>query len=297
MRNLAMSEISRRDFLTRTAAAVGVAAVAGREVEAAEDTQKVPTGTDLVTLGKTGIQTSVLGMGTGSNGVRRSSRQLRLGQAAFTRLIRHGIDRGLRYIDAADQYGTHIFVREALKGVEREKLFIQTKTRARHPEVAKSDLDRFRQELGTDYIDSLLMHAMGNDNWPNDMRPVMDVLAEAKEKRIVRAVGISCHGIAPLRASARCDWLDVLLAPINPFGAVMDTSPEEYVRCFKALHEQGKGVIGMKLFACGRHATREERFESIKFVLHSGCVDAFPIGFESPEQIDDVLDTIEKVLQ
>ena len=302
MRNLAMSEISRRDFLSRTAAAVGAAAVAGREVQAAEDkaaenTQKVQTGTDLVTLGKTDIQTSVLGMGTGSNGVRRSSRQLRLGQAAFTRLIRHGIDRGLRYIDAADQYGTHIFVREALKGVKRDNLFIQTKTRARHPEVAKFDLDRFRQELGTDYIDSLLMHAMGSENWPTDMRPVMDVLAEAKEKKILRAVGISCHGIAPAQASVGCDWLDVQLAPINPFGAVMDASPEEYVRCFKALHEQGKGTIGMKLFACGRHATRKERTESLKFVLHSGCVDAFPIGFESPEQIDDVLDTIEKVLQ
>ena len=212
-------------------------------------------------------------------------------------MIRHGIDRGLRYVDTADQYGSHIFVREALKGVPREKLFIQTKTRALHPEVAKVDLDRFRQELGTDYIDSLLMHAMGSETWPADMRPVMDVLAEAKEKKIVRAVGISCHGIAPLRASTKCDWLDTQLAPINPFGAVMDAPQDEYLQCFKALHDQGKGVIGMKLFACGRHATREERLESLKFVLGQGCVDAFPIGFESPEQIDDVLEMIKEVLQ
>ena len=292
-----MSEISRRDFLSRTAAATGAAALAGRWTAAAESAKKIKSGTDLVTLGKTGIETSVLGMGTGSNGVRRSSRQLRLGQAAFTRVIRHGIDRGLRYVDAADQYGTHIFVREALKGVPREKLFIQTKTRALQPEVAKVDLDRFRQELGTDYIDSLLMHAMGSETWPADMRPVMDVLAEAKENKIVRAVGISCHGIAPLRASTDCDWLDTQLAPINPFGAVMDAPQDEYLQCFKALHDQGKGVIGMKLFACGRHATREERLESLKFVLGQGCVDAFPIGFESPEQIDDVLEMIKEVLQ
>jgi predicted aldo/keto reductase-like oxidoreductase len=291
-----MFEISRRDFLTRTAVAAGAAAIAGGRTHAAETGPRVRHGTDLVTLGNTGIQTSVLGMGTGSNGVRRSSRQLRLGLPAFTRIIRHGIDRGLRYVDAADQYGTHIFVREALKGVPREGLFLQTKTRALHPEVAKVDLDRFRQELGTDYIDSLLMHAMRDDAWPADMRPVMDVLAEAKEKKIVRAVGISCHGIAPLRAAAQCDWLDTLLAQINPFGAVMDASPDQYARCFQTLHDQGKGVIGMKLFACGRHATPEERSQSLKYVLGLGCVDAFPIGFESPEQIDDVLDTIEKVL-
>jgi len=291
-----MPEISRRDFLARTAIAAGAAALAGGRTQAAETAPRIQRGTDLVALGNTGIRTSVLGMGTGSNGVRRSSRQLRLGQAEFTRVIRHGIDRGLRYVDTADQYGTHIFVREALKGVPREDLFIQTKTRAMHPEVAKADLDRFRQELGTDYLDSLLMHGMGTETWPTDMRPVMDVLAEAKEKKIVRAVGISCHGIAPLRASTGCDWLDTQLAPINPFGAVMNAPAEEYTECFQALHGQGKGVLGMKLFACGRHATAEERRESLEFVLGLGCVDAFPIGFESPEQIDDVLKTIEEVL-
>ena len=291
-----MSEISRRDFLAQTTVAAGAAALAGRWTAAAERARDIKSGADTVTLGNTGIETSVLGMGTGSNGVRRSSRQLRLGQAKFTRLIRHGFDRGLRYIDAADQYGTNIFVREAIKGLPRERLFIQTKTRALHPQVAKVDVDRFRQELGTDYIDSLLMHAMASETWPTDMRPVMDVLAEAREKKLVRAVGISCHGIGPLRASVECDWLDTQLAPINPFGAVMDAAPEQYAECFQALHDQGKGVIGMKLFACGRHATTEERFESLKYVLGLGCVDALPIGFETPEQIDDVLDTIEKVL-
>lgn len=291
-----MPELSRRDFLAQTALAAGAAAWASGRIEAAQPARRIQRGTDLVTLGNTGIRTSVLGMGTGSNGVRRSSRQLRLGQAEFTRVIRHGIDRGLRYVDTADQYGTHIFVREALQGVPREDLFLQTKTRALHPEVAKVDLDRFRQELGTDYLDSLLMHAMGTETWPADMRPVMDVLAEAKEKEIVRAVGISCHGIAPLRAATGCDWLDTLLAPINPFGAVMNAPAEEYTECFQSLGRQGKGVLGMKLFACGRHATEKERRESLQFVLGLGCVDAFPIGFESPEQIDDVLNTIEEVL-
>lgn len=291
-----MSRISRRDFLAGVSA-VGAAALMPRGATPAENTRNVKSGTDIVTLGNTGIKTSLLGMGTGSNGVRRSSRQLRLGQAAFTRVIRHGIDRGLTYIDAADQYGTHIFVREALKGVPRQKLFIQTKTRALHPEVARFDLDRFRQELGTDYIDSLLMHAMGSKSWPTDMRPVMDVLAEAKQKKIVRAVGISCHGIAPLRASTNCDWLDTQLVPANPFGAVMDASCEEYAQCFQALHDQGKGAIGMKLFACGKHATLNERFESLKYVLGLGCVHAFTIGLESPEQIDDVLEMIERVLE
>ena len=292
-----MSRCSRREFLARASLAAGAAALGGGWAGGAEGVRTIKSGTDLVTLGKTGIRTSVLGMGTGSHGVRRSSNQLKLGLAKFTKLIRHGIDRGIRYVDTADQYGTHIFVREALKGVDREQLFIQTKTRALHPEVAKVDIERFRQELGTDYIDSLLMHAMASETWPADMRPVMDVLSEAKEKGHVRAVGISSHRTAPLRASIECDWLDVQLAPINPFGTVMDTPPEEVVECMKGLHRRGKGVIGMKLFGCGRHVEPDERRKSLAFVLGLGCVDAFPIGFESPEQIDDTLDMIEKVLQ
>jgi predicted aldo/keto reductase-like oxidoreductase len=290
-----MSGIARRDFLARSTLAVGAAALAARGATAADAAPKITRGTDVVTLGKTGIQTTVLGMGTGSNGVRRSSRQLRLGQAEFTRVIRHGIDRGLRYVDTADQYGTHIFVREALKGVPRENLFIQTKTRAMHPEVAKVDLDRFRQELGTDYIDSLLMHAMSKRTWPADMRPVMDVLAEAKEKKIVRAVGISGHGFDALLSAVESDWLDVQLVRINSFGEKMDEKAEKVVPQIKAMHGQGKGVIGMKIFSCRQDTTPQERSESLKYVLGLGCVDCFTIGFESPQQIDEVLDIIERV--
>jgi len=291
-----MSGISRRHFLARAALAAGAGALAARPTIAAPSPRKIKSAADVVTLGNTGIQTSVLGMGTGSNGARRSSRQLRLGQTAFTRLIRHGIDRGLRYIDTADQYGAHIFVREAIKGVPRDKLLIQSKTRALHPEVAKVDLNRFRQELGVDYLDCLLMHCMTTAGWTADMRPVMDVLFEAKEKEIVRSVGISCHGFEALGSSVESDWLDVQLVRINPFGRSMDAEPEKVVPRVKAMHEQGKGVIGMKIFACDRNMTPDERFESLKFVLGLGCVDCFTIGFESTDEIDQAMDMIEKVL-
>ncbi len=291
-----MSKISRRTFFQQTAAAAGAVALTARAANAADSPRKIKSASDAVLLGKTGIKTSVLGMGTGSNGVRRSSRQLRLGLPAFMRLIRHGLDRGLTYVDVADQYGTHIFVREALKGVDRDKLFIQTKTRARHPEVAKADIERFRQELDMDRFDSLLMHAMGSQTWPTDMRPVMDVLFEAKQKGLVGAVGMSCHGLGALTSAVDSDWLDVQLVRINPFGRSMDDSPEKVVPHIKAMHQQGKGVIGMKIFACDRNMKPEERFESLEFVLGLGCVDCFTIGFESTDEIDQALDMIEKAL-
>jgi predicted aldo/keto reductase-like oxidoreductase len=106
--------------------------------------------------------------------------------------------------------------------MSREKLFIQTKTRALNAEVAKADIERFREELGIDTIDSLLMHCMMKQSWTTDMRPVMDVLDNAKAKGRVKAVGVSCHGLPPLQTAAASDWIDIDLARINPVGVKAD---------------------------------------------------------------------------
>ena len=287
-----MSQISRRDFILGTAAA-GVATLLPRPGRGADVTPKITSGTDLVTLGNSGIKTTVLGLGTGTRG---GNEQLGLGQAGFTKLVRHAYDRGIRYIDTADMYRTHLFVRFALEELPREEFFIQSKTRAKHPEVAKADIERFRRELKVDYIDSLLMHCMTTETWPTDMRPVMDVLSEAKEKGRVRAVGISNHGMSPLVASVGCDWIDVQLVRINPFGVKMDGKPEEVAAQLEKAHRKGRGVIGMKIYGETGFESVEKRAESIKYVLGLACVDAFTIGFTSTQQIDETLDLIKKAL-
>jgi predicted aldo/keto reductase-like oxidoreductase len=294
-----MSDISRRDFLGRSAAAVGTVAATGLLAGAAEPPRKLKSGADQVTLGKTGIRTSLIGIGTGSHGVRHSSNQVKLGQTGFIKLIRHAYDQGVRYIDTADQYGSHLFVRDAIKGLPRDSLFIQTKTHATTPEMLWADLNRFREELGVEYIDSVLMHCMTVATWPRDRRPVMDALDKAKDKKLVRAVGVSCHGMPPLQAATRCDWIDIDLARINPVGvkAVMDGSPEQVVPCLRAMHSKGKGILGMKILGEGRFKTEEEQVKSLRFVLGLGCVDAMVIGFEKPEQIEQIMRRVEMALK
>ncbi|MEN6496682.1 MAG: aldo/keto reductase [Thermoguttaceae bacterium] len=284
-----MSKFSRRDFLAGLAAAGAVSWV-GRRAVAAPARSKIRA-TDLVTLGKTGIQTSVLGIGTGTRG---GSEQLQMGQEPFTRLVRYALDRGLRYIDTADSYQMHTFVRLALQGVPRDRYFLQTKTTAKHPEVAKADIERFRRELRIDTLDTLLMHCMTKGSWPTDMRPVMDVLQEAKRKGRVRAVGISCHGWDPLVASVDCDWVDVQLVRINPFGYAMDGKAEDVAAQIQKMHQTGRGILGMKIYGEGKCDTLEKRLQSLKFVLGLGAVHAFTIGFSSPAQIDETMELTEK---
>ncbi len=283
-----MSRVSRRQFLAG-AAATGAAAWTGLRTFAAP--AAAVKGTDLVTLGKSQIETSILGIGTGT----RSGREQRaLGEKGFVRLARYAHDRGLRYIDTADGYKMHPFVRAALKELPRDEIFLQTKTPAKNAQRAKDDIERFRRELDTEYLDSLLMHCMRKGSWPTDMRPVMDVLYEAKQKGIVRAVGVSCHDFAPLAASVEPDWIDVHLVRINPFNSHMDGPHDKVAAEMRKMHEQGRGIIGMKVYGEGDFKTRQQRLESLRYVLGLGSVQAFTIGFSQPEQIDETLDLIEE---
>ena len=132
-----MTPLSRRDFMAQ-AAVTATAAVAvtttmaqGATGRAGRDKSTLPKSpADLVTLGKTGIQVSLVGMGTGSIGSGQASNQTRLGVKEFTRVVRHALDHGVRFFDVADQYGSHVYLREALKGVPRDQYVIQTKTHA-----------------------------------------------------------------------------------------------------------------------------------------------------------------------
>lgn len=284
-----MVQLSRRGFLRGVAGAAGAGLVFGQARPASAGAVRISSGTDVVSLGNTGIRTTVLGIGTGTNGGRQ---QRDLGTEGFTRLLRHAYQSGVRYIDTADAYMMHVYIRQAMRGLPREEFFILTKTRARHPEVARADIERFRRELNTPYLDCVLMHCMTEGDFPTVMRPVLDVLLEEKAKGRIRAVGVSCHGYDPLVASVDCPDLDVHLVRINPFKLHMDEEPQKVVDEMRKMAEKGRGILGMKIYGETGYETREKRYEAIKLALSIGCVHAFTIGFVSPEQIDETLELI-----
>ena len=281
---------SRREFLAQsavTAAALAASSAAG----ATTPRSALPkTPTDKVALGKSGVTVSLVGMGTGTVGSESSSNQVRQGVASFTRIVRHCIDQGVCFFDVADQYGSHTFLREALKGVPRDKYVIQTKTHARDERIAKSHIERFRLELGIDYIDILLLHCMTNKNWPAEHTGAMEYLHKAKDQGLIRAHGCSNHGMDPLRTSARHAFNEVVLARINPEGLLMDDkSPDEVASELQEMHDRGAGVVGMKILGEGHINTPDRVDQSLRYVLGLGTVNAFVVGFESTDQVDDLL--------
>jgi 1-deoxyxylulose-5-phosphate synthase len=280
----------RREFLIRSTTTAGAIWLSSKTILAALAETVLPrkfSATDTVTLGNTGITTSRLAMGTGTVGFDHHSNQTALGVKGLSDLLLNGYDRGLRFFDAADSYGSHPHVAAALKHVPRDKVTVLTKTWARDPATARADLDRFRRELGTDYLDICLMHCLTEPDWTTRYRGVMDVFEEAKQKGIIRAHGCSCHSIDALRAAAKSRWVEVDLARINPVGSHMDADPATVVEVLKSMKAAGKAVIGMKILGQGDLAKRQD--EAIKYALSLGILDAFTIGAESKPQQEDLI--------
>lgn len=293
-----MDTLNRRAFL---GAGAGVAATLAlsRGLQAAE----VPA-PPLVPLGDTGITLSRLAQGTGVRGGNRQSNQTRMGFERLVALFHHAYDRGIRFFDLADAYGTHVYFREALRTIPRDEVAILTKiwwpydgprNETNDPgraQIVRSTLQRFRQEINTDYLDIVLLHLLTSADWQQHMQPYMDELSAAKQRGQVRAVGVSCHDFGAMAAAAESPWVDVILARINAQQVMMDGPPERVTEVLRTAQRNKKAVIGMKIFGAGRLVGDKE--SCIRFAQELGVLDAMTIGFEKPEQIDEVLQLMAK---
>jgi 1-deoxyxylulose-5-phosphate synthase len=284
--------MKRRDFLRCGSAAAGTALLGLQRFPHhlyASTTKKAAQ--DLVTLGKTGIQVTRLAQGTGTNGVNKSSNQIRkMGDQGLSELLVRGVDNGVHFWDLADQYGSHPHAKRALGTVKRDKVVILTKTHASTEKEMWADLDRFRSEIGTDHLDIVLLHCMLSADWPREKAGAMAVLSEAKQKGIIRAHGVSCHDLGAMKTAAASEWVDVDLARLNPAGMQMDGDPATIVSVLRTMKEKGKGVIGMKILGAG--GLRARRDEALQYALAQDVLDCFTIGCESPQEFEDLLTRI-----
>jgi aryl-alcohol dehydrogenase-like predicted oxidoreductase len=284
----------RRQVLKGSLAGAGLLALSPQQALSRAAARRA---SDRIVLGRTGVRCSFLAQGTGFHGWAGASDQTRLGQAGFTRLLRHAIDEGVNFVDMADQYGSHPFVREAVKGVPRDDLVLLSKlhlsgsARGRRGVTGES-LDRFRRELGTERIDVCLIHCVTDEGWLEDFARVRDDLAAQKEKGVLRAVGVSCHDHGALKRAAADPWVDVIFARINHRGGSeysCDDTREEIAKTLRRARANGKAVVGMKIFGAGKLTSPADREASLRYVLGSGLVDAVTIGMTTAAQVDDTM--------
>ncbi len=294
-----MASSTRRDFL-RTGAAAALLAGIGRPTIAQ---QAKRSATDWVTLGRSGVKVTRLAFGTGTRGgqVQRS-----LGQDGFTRLVRYAYDRGIRFFETSDTYyGMPEMLGTALKGIPRDSYRLMSKYHTPADEDPQPALDLARRQLNTEYIDIYLLHKVAHSTWESETQRLQDGFSEAKSKKVILAHGASVHGLVPLRTFPGNRWLDIAMIRMNHNGTKMDSidgrdqvpgDVNEVVGHTKKVHEQGMGVISMKLVGEGRFTSPEDREASLKFAMNLGCVDSVTIGFKSPAEIDEAIERMGRVM-
>ena len=288
-------KINRREFLERSlvvgaAAALPIKAFAGDTAE-----KSIRRANDVIELGPNKIKVSRMAIGTGTYGAGQSSNQLRgLGVSGVADMFCAAHDQGIFFWDTADAYGTHDAVKAALKKVPRDKVTILTKTDATDADKTREDIDRFRKELGTDYIDILLLHTRMSATWHEEDKGSMEVMAAAKEKKIIRSVGISCHSVEAMKVAAKHPWLDVCMVRLNPAGERMDDDPATVLPVVMEMKANGKGVIGIKVL--GEGSLVDGRLdEALRYALSKNALHCFSIGCESFSEVSDNMKRIEKL--
>lgn len=259
-----------------------------------------------VKLGKSGLETTLLGVGTGVHASNRSSFLSRQEKNKSLALLRYAYDKGFRNFDCADTYGTHWMMAEVLPHMNREDLTITSKIWVRGggiPDAERPDanivVDRFRKEMKTDYIDLVQIHCMVDKEWTDSQKKQMDLLENLKSKGIVKAHGVSVHSLEAMKTAVQSPWVDVIHVRINPYGIAMDKpEPKEVVKVIQQLHDSGKGVIGMKVIGNGEYSNDSEKIDNtLRFILGLGTVDMMIVGFENTKQIDNYLERVEKALR
>jgi len=298
-----MRKFNRREFVSALSLGTGYLMFSNPITGCTNITSADPF--QIVKLGKSGLETTLLGMGCGVHGHMRSSFLTRQERSKSVALVRYAYDAGVRYFDGADLYGSHDIIAEALQDLPREKILLSSKIWTREggiPGTERPDanivVDRFRKELNTDYIDLMQIHCMVTENWTETEKRQMDILSDLKAKGIIKAHGVSVHSWEAMKAAVESPWVDVLHARINPYGMVMDKpEPEEVVSLIHKLHDSGKGVIGMKLVGGDKLIEESDMIDhSLKFVLGLGSVDMIIVGFEQEAQIDNYAGRMQRAL-
>jgi 1-deoxyxylulose-5-phosphate synthase len=294
-----MSEFSRRDFL-RTGVAASVLCGSGSLALA----KHKRSATDWVKLGKSKVKVTRLAFGTGTFGGRV---QRELGQPEFTRLVRYAYDRGIRFFETAESYhGMPEMLAIALKGLPRDSYKLMTKYSTPAGGDPAPKIDQFRKQLGTEYIDILLLHCLRPPTWASDYASLQDGFSEAQQKKVILAHGASVHGLPALRTIPGNQWLQIAMIRMNHNGTKMDTEAmrdieatgnvDEVVAHTRKVHAEGMGVISMKLCGEGRFTRPEERDASMKFAMNLGCVDSVTVGFKNTAEIDEAIDRMNRVM-
>jgi aryl-alcohol dehydrogenase-like predicted oxidoreductase/NAD-dependent dihydropyrimidine dehydrogenase PreA subunit len=232
-------------------------------------------------LGRTGIRVSRLCFGVLTMGPLQANLPL----AEGVELLKYAVEQGVNFFDTAEIYDSYSYLRQLRKAVKGKELVIATKSYAVTAEEMAQSLEKARYELDRDYIDIFLLHEQESALTIKGHRAALDYLLEAKEKGLVRAVGISTHKVAGARGALELPEIDVIHPLFNIQGlGIKDGSIEEMESVLTAAAAAGKGIYLMKALGGGNLLPQAEK--ALNFAFNRPFAAAVAVGMRTTQEID-----------
>ena len=238
-------------------------------------------------LGNTDLEVSIAGFGVLPMG----PSQLALPIEEGAEIIRHALRNGINFLDTAQYYRTYPYISKALENGEFEDVIICSKSLCQDYEGMMDAILEARESLNRDVIDIFLMHEVRSGQLEERMG-AWQALKDAKEKGLVRAIGLSTHHIDITKAAASMEDLDVIFPLINYAGLGIRKgdefgTKEEMLQNMTDCHIAGKGIFSMKAFGGGSLTGHYQ--EALDYVFSKDCIDSVMIGFGKISEVDDLL--------
>lgn len=193
-----------------------------------------------VTLGSTGI--TVCQNAFGALPVQR--RSIEEGVA----ILRRAYEGGMRYFDTARAYSDSeekIGLAFGDGWLNREDVYIATKTQAKTPEKFWADLETSLAKLRTSYIDVYQFHMAAQVWRPGDGSGMYEAMLEAKAQGKIRHIGITAHKIGVAEEAAVSGLYETLQFPFSYLASDRDVHLVELCR------QHNVGFVCMKGLAGG----------------------------------------------
>ena len=279
--------LSRRQFVQLAVAGTVLPPALG-----AGPAAKLPTRT----LGRSGIEVSILGFGSGSRFLMYKEEDKAL------EALSKALDLGITYIDTAQTYGNGVSEERIgkLMPERRKQVTLATKIAVRTADEARREIALSLKRLQTDHLDVLHIHALtGLEDLAAIEKPdgVLKALYEARDQKITRAIGITCHAspIALKTALERHDFdctqmaLNAAMARMADAKGGMKATPmsegsfEELA--LPVAVRKNLGIIAMKIFGQDQIVGVAPVEQLLRYTL-SLPVSLASLGMPKPEFIE-----------
>ncbi|NTW04837.1 MAG: 4Fe-4S binding protein [Peptococcaceae bacterium] len=231
-------------------------------------------------LGNTGINVSRLCFGSLTIGPLQAN--LSLGEGS--RIIKHALEQGINFIDTAEYYNNYRIIKEGISDY-KNKVVIASKSYAYSSQDMRKSIEKALVGIDRDYIDIFLLHEQESELTIRGHWEAAEALFRAREEGLVRAVGISTHSVAAVKAASEIWRFDIIHPLLNIKGiGIMDGSPDDMKEAIQDAVGAGKGIYSMKALGGGNLISQKER--AINYILSINEISSIAVGMQSISEVD-----------